>query len=471
MEEPMGIDTVTSRDAVMVLPGIMGSELVEVETGRTLWGLANGAWYARAWTSGSSLRALQVTDEERSGTTGRIAARRLLRVPAFAPVLRGVEPYTALLMAAQRQASDPMAVREFAYDWRLSIEHNARLLAVHAERHLNMWRGHPKGSRSAQLVLVAHSMGGLVASYFMYVLGGATDVRALVTLGTPFYGAVKAVHLMSTGAGAPLPMPRQRLRALALTLPGLHDLLPTYRCVDEGHTARRLTAADIAAVGGNPALSQEAFDRRKRLMAGAATAGWAQLSPLVGVQQNTMQSLVLNDGVAEPHGYTCLPRADGGMERLDMRGDGTVYRQSASPAGTQPFHLPQTHGALAARPEPIAHVCAVMTQRTLGPWLPKRVEIALDVPEIVNISHDLRIIVQGELNPAAVQCRVVDVDSGRPVAHPRLTRHDDHLAAASRLPRPGLYRVEAAAGGMSPVSELVLAIGPDPDAISGAARG
>ncbi|WP_327003458.1 hypothetical protein OHA72_51705 [Dactylosporangium sp. NBC_01737] len=38
------MDEVTSsvgRDAVIVLPGIMGSELVDAGTGRVLWGLAD----------------------------------------------------------------------------------------------------------------------------------------------------------------------------------------------------------------------------------------------------------------------------------------------------------------------------------------------------------------------------------------------------------------------------------------------
>ena len=147
------------RDAVLVLPGIMGSELVETATGRVLWGGSDLRRYGSAWASGGSLSALHVTDEERAGVTGRIHATRLLRFPAFAPVLRGFEPYTKLLAGIRRLSVHPDAVREFAYDWRLSTEHAAARLAETADDHLRAWRAHPHGSRDARLTLVAHSDG------------------------------------------------------------------------------------------------------------------------------------------------------------------------------------------------------------------------------------------------------------------------------------------------------------------------
>src|SRR5271163_1437216 len=45
------------RDAVIVIPGIMGSELVDAETGDVLWGLSPRS-YLRFWTSGDGLERL-----------------------------------------------------------------------------------------------------------------------------------------------------------------------------------------------------------------------------------------------------------------------------------------------------------------------------------------------------------------------------------------------------------------------------
>ena len=185
--------------------------------------------------------ALALTEDERTGRTGRVTATRLLRFPAFAPILRGIEPYTDLVSGLRRVVAHEDAIAEFPYDWRLSIEHDARELARTAEAHLARWRAHPKGSADAKLVLVAHSMGGLVARYFTAVLGGSSEVRTTITLGTPYYGAVKAAVILNSGRGAPVPLPSRRLRTLAATLPGVHDLLPSYRCVDEDTSVRRLT--------------------------------------------------------------------------------------------------------------------------------------------------------------------------------------------------------------------------------------
>ena len=53
------------------------------------------------------------------------------------------------------------------------------------------------GSKDAKVVLTAHSMGGLVARCFAETMGGAPTVRQTITLGTPFFGAVKAAYLLN----------------------------------------------------------------------------------------------------------------------------------------------------------------------------------------------------------------------------------------------------------------------------------
>src|SRR5260370_35861469 len=84
------------RDAVIVIPGIMGSELVDAETGDVLWGLSPRT-YLRFWTSGGGLERLQGTDQERGGKTGPIRATGLLRFPVASPIFGGFEPYLRLV--------------------------------------------------------------------------------------------------------------------------------------------------------------------------------------------------------------------------------------------------------------------------------------------------------------------------------------------------------------------------------------
>lgn len=442
-----------ARDAVVVLPGIMGSELVDTVTGKTLWGLADLGWYVSAWTFGGALDDLAVTEAERDGAVGRVRATRLLRLPAFAPFLRGVEPYTELLAGLRRVVAHRDAVIEFPYDWRLSVDHNARLLATAAGEHLERWRAHRSGSASAELVLVAHSMGGLVGRYFTEVLGGAADVRATVTLGTPFYGAVKAAAMLNSGRGAPLPMPARRLRRLAATLPGVHDLLPIYRCVEDGDTVRRLTASDVTDLGGDGELAAESFQRRQQL------AGRGNLHSLVGVEQPTMQSLRLRDGVVTPQFYTCEPTADG-LSRVDRFGDSTVYRDAAAPAGAQPSVLPQCHGSIARTPEAITFVRAVLTPRELGPPLAGGRPLGLDMPDVVVAGEAFTLRVTGAETAAGLGCAVEHAATGATVSRPDLRGMDDTVGAEVVIGAPGVYRVLVKGGGWSAVSDLVMAVVP-----------
>ncbi|MEO3743874.1 hypothetical protein [Plantactinospora sp. B5E13] len=448
-----------SRDAVIVVPGIMGSELVDADTGRVLWGLTDPRWYVSAWASGRGLAALRVTEAELAGTGPvRVRATGLLRTPAFAPVLRGVEPYRDLLRGVRAAVAHPDAVVAFPYDWRLPVARSASALADVASAHLRRWRAHPEGRPDARLVIVAHSMGGLVARYFTSVLGGADLVRAMVTLGTPFFGAAKAVQLLAAGRGGPLPLPRQRLRELAVTLPGVYDLLPTYRCVDEGTGSRLLGPADIAAIGADVTLAEQAALTAGKL---AGVSEGPELHAVVGVGQPTVQSLRIRSGVVEPCHHTCEPDGAGGLYRVDRMGDSTVYRDAAGGPGSRPAYLPQSHATLARSQEAVAHVRSVITQRPLGPPLgvPPEEAVGVDLPDVVVAGEPFPVTVLAE-DPAAVSCRVVDVTTEEIEALPRLAVRDGALAAVLALPRPGLYRVEAAGGSFSPVAQLMLVLPP-----------
>jgi hypothetical protein len=438
----------------------MGSTLTDTATLKTLWGVDNAGWYADAWLTGNSLELLQVTDEERAGRVGRIAATGLLRAAAFAPGLHGLEPYTELTRDLSRILAHGDALREFPYDWRLSVEHNARELSKVADHHLSRWRAHEKGSAEARLILVAHSMGGLIARYFTHVLGGASEVATTLTLGTPYYGAVKAAYIFNYGRGAPVPLPKRRLRRMARTMPGLHDLLPFYRCVDDGTTARYLTPQDAGALGANPELAAESKSRHDKIMSG--TPG--PLRILVGTDQPTMQSMRLADGVLTELYETCTTSPDGTITgRENLAGDSTVFRRAAAAFDLASASLPQAHGSLAKTPEAISHVRDVLLNATAGPPLGVT-ELGVDVPDIVSLDQPLEVRVTGADAPAAL-CRIFDAATDQQIAVPPLLAQresdGDALTATALVDTPGIYRVEVKAGGASPVVQYTMVTGPD----------
>jgi pimeloyl-ACP methyl ester carboxylesterase len=85
---------------------------------------------------------------------------------------------------------------EFPYDWRRDNRVAAHRLAASCRDWLAARREqHP----DAQLVLLGHSMGGLVSRYYLEVLGGWRDTRRLITFGTPYRGSLNAVDFVANG--------------------------------------------------------------------------------------------------------------------------------------------------------------------------------------------------------------------------------------------------------------------------------
>ncbi|PZT68287.1 hypothetical protein DN402_08525 [Streptomyces sp. SW4] len=72
------------HDAVVVVPGIMGSALRDVENDTPLWGLGRVFQYSLRQHA-RRLRALAVTDAERAGETGRVEATGVMNVADWFP--------------------------------------------------------------------------------------------------------------------------------------------------------------------------------------------------------------------------------------------------------------------------------------------------------------------------------------------------------------------------------------------------
>ncbi|MFF4695872.1 lipase/acyltransferase domain-containing protein [Streptomyces chattanoogensis] len=479
-EQPFGLPGLspnTTQDAVVVVPGIMGSELYDTTTGTVLWGLANPGWLGKAWTTRKGLRPLHLTEDERSGKTGRVKARRLLRTPAWSPFLRGIEPYHELLTTIRHSVAHQDAILPFAYDWRLPVATNALELATAARDHLEQWRRHPAHAaarkhrvdeREGRLVFIAHSMGGLLTQAAL-ALGPdrdlAADTRGVMTLGTPFQGAVMAAAILNTGQGAPLPLPHGKLRTLASTMPGVHDLLPRFPCLDEGLTVRRLTPADVADLGGDKdlALTSQAFHDRLR---GHALPDHRAV---VGVSQRTLQSMTLEDGVVTGFEHTFREHTDGELmrdahgvpRRFPVGGDGTVHKESAARTRTV-IPLALQHGALATGDAAMEAVTSFLEEdEHLGPDQAAS-GLGLTVPDFVTPGTTWEIQVTGTDDPAGITCTVTGTDGGFTKPARLYADEDDALTARIQVPDAGLYRVTVEADGPTPLTQLVLA-GPEED--------
>jgi len=126
------------------------------------------------------------------------------------------------------------------YDWRKSVQDSATTYLI-------PWIDQARErSGAAQVVLVAHSMGGLVARSYLQSAGYRSDVARLITLGTPHRGAANSYDAWEGGelswdsvAGTvmsvyvwylehihPFQTNLNTLQTFRTQAPGLRDLLP-----------------------------------------------------------------------------------------------------------------------------------------------------------------------------------------------------------------------------------------------------
>jgi pimeloyl-ACP methyl ester carboxylesterase len=207
----------------------------------------------------------------------------------------------------------------FAYDWRLSIRFSAERLKCRVESVLLRWRASAPERRDAKVVFICHSMGGLLARWYLDRLGGAELARVLVTLGTPHRGAAQAVDQLVNGVRkGPGPL-KLNLTRFARSLPSSYQLLPEYACIDsQGGKVSKTTEVELPGV--DRALVADGMRFHEELD-GAYTAAYP-LVPFVGIAQPTPTSVqVVDDRVV-------LRTEFAGAER---GGDGTVPRLAARP--------------------------------------------------------------------------------------------------------------------------------------------
>lgn len=453
-------------DAVVVIPGIMGSELVHTTSGKRLWGLEPRA-LTRFWMAPwDRISPLCVTHENANA----VKPTRLLQWPIVSPVLGGFEPYTYLVRGVRQVVRHPSAVLEFPYDWRLSVAYNATRLAEAVDVHVRNWRVRSRRP-DAQVKLVAHSMGGLICQAMASIPGAYERVSATITLGTPFEGAAETAIILGTGEGKTLPA--ERLRRLAITMPGVYDLLAVYRSVDMGDDVRELTPADVGAIGGDVENAARALDRRRK----DNRCTMVNHMAFVGINQPTVCSVSIDNGCVSGLSHTFgvdrdseLLRHDSGVpKRFLSDGDGTVPRNSALPVlSAQVTAMPQQHGPMVRSDDVIEYVkhgvvYGVPDSRArLGAdestTSLSESGLGLQVPDVISLGAPFTVAVSGVASKNDIRCKVENVETRDIVARPMASTQDGRIIIPMAARDPGIYRLSVAGGSTSAVSQTFLVV-------------
>lgn len=239
---------------VIVIPGILGSRLVSTD-GKVVWGAYGIGAIRHGSATGRRAMALpmrrnaeigSLTDDVREdGTLDRLTLSPGIGVNAYRGLLR------ALVIGGYRDekhrppaADEHISCFEFGYDWRHSNAQSAVALGKFIEEKRRFIRAERKRrglpEREIKFDIVAHSMGGLVARYYMMysdapppkdgtrpqvTWDGAKNVHRLIQVGTPNSGSAQAILQLKDGMALSSFVPKFQSAVIG-TLPSAYELLP-----------------------------------------------------------------------------------------------------------------------------------------------------------------------------------------------------------------------------------------------------
>ncbi|MGH3144115.1 MAG: esterase/lipase family protein, partial [Gaiellales bacterium] len=284
------------RDVVICLPGITGSVLRK--DGRDVWNISGGAVIGALTTLGKNIQGLKLEEDppDVDDLGDGITAPEVIRDVHLIPGLWKIDGYTKMLRYIEEtfDVTRGRNLFEFPYDWRRDNRVAARKLQRESDAWLKAWRT-SSGAADAKLVLVGHSMGGLISRYFLECLDGWRDTRTLVTFGTPYRGSLGALDTLVNGKKIKF----FDLTELARSFTAIHQLLPTYPCyVDDGSDPAYVDEVDIPHLDRARTKAALDFHREIRSAVDAHLEDEAYvesrygLGRIVGIKQPTRQSAV-----------------------------------------------------------------------------------------------------------------------------------------------------------------------------------
>ena len=237
------------KDVVVLIPGIAGSVLQR--DGHDVWAFSAGAALRGVLSLGKTVKRLELDgdDPEADDLGDGIRATRLMPDLHVLPGLGWkIDGYTKIKERLFKQFDCRVGHNyfELAYDWRRDNRVAARLLATKAKVWLKAWRAE-SGHQDAKLILLGHSMGGIVSRLFLESpeFEGWKDTRTLITFGTPYSGSLNALDFLANGFKKGWGPFSINLSPMLRSFTSVYQLLPSYRCLEgPGNEWIRLDKAD-----------------------------------------------------------------------------------------------------------------------------------------------------------------------------------------------------------------------------------
>src|SRR5215213_5260932 len=438
------------------------SPAVRSKGNKDVWNISGGAALNALRTLGGSIQDLKLDDDPVDvDDVDGITAASVIRDVHFIPGIWKIDGYTKLVKHLEEQfdVKHGENLFEFPYDWRRDNRVASRQLATKARGWLQAWR--QKGHKDAKLIIIGHSMGGLVARHFIECREGWRDTRMLITLATPYHGALGALETLVNGKKIKF----FDLTEVSRSMTALHQLLPIYPCYDGGDQKLvRVTDAQIPHLDAQKAKAAMDFHHEisdavtQNMKDAAYSAKRYDIRPIVGIEQPTAQS-ARKDGEK----VTLIRSREG----KDLGGDGTVPRPSAEPPEFErhenAIYAAERHASLQNDDDVLFQLNGILTQPSFNPRdyrdATGKVGQSLDLEDWIDPAEPLVVRAKPLGDPGGQLVAVAeDVATGEEVVKQRLREADDGWYEAELTLPEGLYRVSSMGGTVEPVTDLVTVV-------------
>jgi pimeloyl-ACP methyl ester carboxylesterase len=444
------------QEVCVIVPGIGGSILTKKN--QTLWDVSHRAFLQAVVSRGQLFQQLTLSEPDADDD---VVPKGLIHGVMVIPGFWNYGDYRPFTKILEKLFGGAENVIGFAYDWRRSNAHSASKLKTFIDSLLTV---RPPGTR---VVLVAHSMGGLVARRYLACESGYEHCSMLVTIGTPYQGAAKALTAIARGVPKIPGVTGAHLHAMLQSLPSVHELLPTYPCImgPSDNSDNRQTLADrlpdeIESSGLFQAASS--FHTTTQQAVAALGAGMPPTLAVVGQQQPT-------DTLAQVVNGRVIVLPDAGWETpqglVRGAGDGTVPRISSQPPEwgndtTRAHPVPGRHINLpsdAAMHRALAS--ALEGRKYLGLGAKEQGGISVAIPDVVAYGEAVVVEAHHPQDDLELDISAISIDDGATRYHSILRRlgNGQYQRSVKDL-QPGTYeiRVEGLADGAQQyVSELL----------------
>lgn len=458
----------SSTDLIVVLPGILGSTLgVASSDGRAapIWSPTVGAIW-RGLTGGPRITDYPLPEgigDEHPGDGVQPLGLMpdVHAIPGLWTPVKGYAPLVRMLEGlGYRQAAQPDQLGNLLlvpYDWRLSNRYNGQRLAHIVEPALDQWRSQGAQYSNAKAVFICHSMGGLVARWYIEKCGGAEITRKLITLGTPWRGAASALTQLVNGVRKGIGPFSVDLTRFSRSLVSTHQLIPEYAAIESGSEFVKTTETTVPEL--DPARLADAMAFHLDLQAAEAgrPESRATAHMIVGTRQPTVTTVRFSQGGATEL-ETFGPDNDYGDATVPLAG-GVGHEQTMD--SNLIHRVADQHGNLQRNQHVFDTITEILTTEPVRRRANRTVVLRVAVPNLTLTSEGLPVTV--DIDPLTADGReddgrhglvisVVD-ETGREQVSRGLNVVDRHAETCIQGLPPGAHSVTVK--GTSPASPAI----------------